>query len=72
MSQLSCKVSEKGAVMVIGLQRFPVTLYAEQWDKLLDPAVVKGLQNFIAAKRKEGKLSSKETKEGATGAVALG
>ena len=33
---LSFKVSEKGAVSVYGLQRFPVTLYAEQWTRLLD------------------------------------
>jgi len=29
------KVSEKGAVSVYGLGRFPVTLYKEQWEKLL-------------------------------------
>ena len=33
---LSCKVSEKGALSVYGLQRMPVTLYAEQWECLLD------------------------------------
>ena len=33
--QLSLKVSEKGAVSVYGLGRFPVTLYREQWEKLL-------------------------------------
>jgi len=33
---ISFKVSEKGAVSVYGLGRFPVTLYKEQWDKLLD------------------------------------
>ena len=32
---LSCKVSQKGAVSVYGLQRMPVTLYAEQWERLL-------------------------------------
>lgn len=32
---LSLKVSEKGAVSVYGLGRFPVTLYKEQWLKLL-------------------------------------
>ncbi len=31
----SMKVSEKGAVSVYGLGRFPVTLYQEQWLKLL-------------------------------------
>ena len=33
---LQCKVSQKGAVSVYGLQRMPVTLYAEQWERLLD------------------------------------
>jgi hypothetical protein len=33
---LYCKVSEKGAVSVYGLQRMPVTLYFEQWQRLLD------------------------------------
>ena len=30
------KVSQKGAVSAYGLGRFPVTLYKEQWQKLLD------------------------------------
>jgi len=33
--QMYLKVSEKGALSVYGLGRFPVTLYREQWDKLL-------------------------------------
>jgi hypothetical protein len=32
---MSLKVSEKGGLSVYGLGRFPVTLYREQWDKLL-------------------------------------
>ena len=32
---LYCKVSEKGAISVYGLQRMPVTLYVEQWERLL-------------------------------------
>jgi hypothetical protein len=35
---MSLKVSEKGGVSVYGLGRFPVTLYKEQWAKLLDMA----------------------------------
>lgn len=35
---LSFRISEKGAVSVYGLGRFPVTLYQEQWDKLLGAA----------------------------------
>lgn len=34
--QFSLKVSEKGAVSVYGMGRFPVTLYQEQWLKLLE------------------------------------
>ena len=33
---LRLKVSEKGAVSVYGLGRFPLTLYKEQWEKVLD------------------------------------
>ena len=33
---ISLKVSEKGGLSVYGLGRFPVTLYKEQWTKLLD------------------------------------
>jgi hypothetical protein len=36
--QLYCKVSEKGGLSVYGLQRMPVTLYVEQWQRLLDYA----------------------------------
>jgi hypothetical protein len=35
---ISLKVSEKGGLSVYGLGRFPVTLYKEQWGKLLDMA----------------------------------
>ena len=33
---LYCKVSQKRAISVYGLQRMPVTLYVEQWERLLD------------------------------------
>jgi len=45
--QLSLKVSEKGAVSVYGLGRFPVTLYREQWDKLL--GMTDQIREFIQA-----------------------
>ena len=35
---ITLKVSEKGGVSVYGMGRFPVTLYKEQWTKLLDMA----------------------------------
>jgi len=48
-SRISFKVSEKGAVSVYGLGRFPQTLYRSQWERLLDPANVEGLKAFIVA-----------------------
>jgi hypothetical protein len=53
---LSLKVSEKGGVSVYGLGRFPVTLYKEQWKKLLDMS--DDIRNFIETN--EGQLKSKE------------
>jgi len=50
------RVSEKGAVSVYGLGRFPVTLYREQWDKLLSAA--DALRAFIEAHREQ--LKKKE------------
>ncbi len=38
--KLTLKVSEKGAVSLYGMGRFPVTLYGTQWERLLDNAVV--------------------------------
>jgi len=50
------KVSEKGAVSVYGMGRFPVTLYQEQWLKLLGMA--DEIRAFIAAN--EAQLKKKE------------
>jgi hypothetical protein len=50
------KVSEKGAVSVYGMGRFPVTLYKEQWLKLLDMS--DEIRAFIAAN--ESQLKAKE------------
>ena len=52
----SLRVSEKGAVSVYGLGRFPVTLYREQWTKLLDMA--EEIRAFIQAH--EAELKTKE------------
>ena len=52
---MSLKVSEKGGVSVYGLGRFPVTLYKEQWAKLLDMA--DEIRAFI--KDNESKLKTK-------------
>ncbi len=52
---VTLKVSEKGGLSVYGLGRFPVTLYKEQWLKLLDMA--DELRAFIA--ENAGTLKSK-------------
>jgi hypothetical protein len=52
---MSMKVSEKGAVSVYGLGRFPVTLYKEQWLKLLDKT--DEIRAFI--KENEARLKTK-------------
>ena len=54
--QLTMKVSEKGAVSVYGLGRFPVTLYQEQWRRLLDAA--DDIRSFISAN--ESQLKKKD------------
>jgi len=53
---VSIKVSEKGGVSVYGLGRFPVTLYKEQWAKLLD--VADDIRAFI--KEHNAQLKTKE------------
>lgn len=50
------KVSEKGGLSVYGLGRFPVTLYREQWEKLLGMA--EEIRNFI--RENEHALKKKE------------
>ena len=52
---ISMKVSEKGALSIYGMGRFPVTLYKEQWLKLLDLSA--DIRAFIAAN--EGRLKTK-------------
>jgi hypothetical protein len=54
-SGLRLKVSEKGALSVYGMGRFPVTLYKEQWLKLLN--ISDDIRAFIAAN--EGQLKTK-------------
>jgi hypothetical protein len=57
-SGMRMKVSEKGAVSIYGMGRFPVTLYKEQWLRLLDMA--DDIRAFIAAN--EAKLKNKHEK----------
>jgi hypothetical protein len=52
---ITMKVSEKGALSIYGMGRFPVTLYKEQWLKLL--AMSDDIRAFIVAN--EGQLKTK-------------
>jgi hypothetical protein len=56
--QLDFRVGEKGGVSVYGLGRFPVTLYYEQWVRLLDAS--KELRAFLEENKSAGKLKLKE------------
>ena len=55
---LEFKVGEKGGVSVYGLGRFPVTLYYEQWIRLLDTSQT--LRAFLEENKAAGKLKLKE------------
>lgn len=52
---LSLKVSEKGAVSLYGLRRFPVTFYADEWEKVL--AMADDIRRFV--QDNEAKLKRK-------------
>jgi len=56
--QLEFRVGEKGGVSVYGLGRFPVTLYYEQWVRLLDSAAP--LRAFLDENKSAGKLKMRE------------
>jgi hypothetical protein len=51
---MNFKVSDKGAVSVYGLGRFPVTLYYEQWIRLLDRE--RDLREFLEENKSKLKL----------------
>jgi hypothetical protein len=55
---LEFRVGEKGGVSVYGLGRFPVTLYYEQWIRLLD--VADNLRAFLEGNKSRLKLKTKE------------
>jgi hypothetical protein len=56
-SGIRLKVSEKGAVSAYGLGRFPVTLYKEQWLKLLNMS--NDIRAFIAANEAQLKVKDR-------------
>ena len=55
---LSFKVSEKGGVSVYGLGRFPVTLYFEQWVRLLDSG--DSIRTFLEENKSKLKLKDSQ------------
>lgn len=55
---LEFRVGEKGGVSVYGLGRFPVTLYYEQWIRLLD--VADKLRTFLEENKSRLKLKEKD------------
>lgn len=63
----TAKVSEKGAVSVYGLRRFPITYYKDEWEVLFDLAPK--IRAFMKQHNKE--LKDKETSEGPSGTTAL-
>ncbi len=56
--ELDFRVGEKGGVSVYGLGRFPVTLYYEQWIRLLDAA--DQLRTFLEQNKAQGKLKLRQ------------
>ena len=59
---VTLKVSEKGALSVYGLGRFPVTLYKEQWHKLL--AAADDIRTFLKDNDAQLKTKGAEAKAG--------
>ena len=56
--RIEFKIGEKGGVSVYGLGRFPVTLYYEQWIRLLDSA--DALRSFLEENKNKLKLKSND------------
>ena len=56
---LPMKISDKGALSIYGLGRWPVTLYKEQWNRLLEQA--DAIKAFIIANEDKLKVKGQET-----------
>jgi len=65
--KISAKVSPKGALSIYGLQRFPVTLYADQWQAILSKSPE--ILGFI--EKNKGALSVKEEASAPAGTSTL-
>ncbi len=58
---LTCKISEKGGLSVYGLGRFPLTLYKEQWLRLI--GFIETIKAFITAHDSQLKSKADAVKE---------
>jgi len=67
-NQVRMKVSAKGGISIYGLQRMPVTLYAGQWERIIDMCKSGDLGTFISDN--EATLTRKEPKQEAAPVVA--
>lgn len=67
-NQVRMKVSAKGGISIYGLQRMPVTLYAGQWERIIDMCKSGDLGTFIHDN--EAILTRKEPKQEAAPVVA--
>jgi hypothetical protein len=70
---LYAKVSEKGAISVYGLQRMPVTLYLEQWERLLkfSPSLVEFInESLVSGKVRRETAAEKQARKQAAAAAA--
>ena len=65
--KISAKVSPKGALSIYGLQRFPVTLYADQWEAIMAKSAE--IQKFI--EQNKSTLTFKSEGSVASGTSAL-
>ena len=71
--KLSLKVSSKGAVSVYGMGRFPVTLYREQWERLIAyaPQIEKFMVDNAALLSSKGDKEEEKAPVGNTASAAL-
>lgn len=70
VSAIRLKVSEKGGLSLYGMGRFPITLYAAQWERLLDESVIGSIRVFL--KENAGQFSTKEDAKARTQAQVSG
>ena len=68
-ARLSMRVGDKGGISLYGLGRFPVTLYAEQWETLLGMAG--DIKAFIVEQKALGTLQTPEQKVAAQAAAKV-